>query len=56
MKAGPQTSEFWVTMITMIGALAMEAFGLDMSVEEMGMVFGPAMAYIVSRGLAKKGQ
>lgn len=55
-RPGVKTSEFWVTMIAMgLGAI-MEIFGIDVDPELAAMTFGPAAAYVVSRGISKVGK
>ena len=54
-RPGVRTSEFWVTIIAMgLGAI-MEIFGIDMDPEMVASTFGPAAAYVVSRGISKVG-
>lgn len=53
MKPGIRTSEFWVMVIGAVATLAAELSGMEINTEELAMIWGPAMAYIVSRGLAK---
>ncbi len=56
MKAGIRTSEFWVAIVA---AILMEVnqqvseFSLEPT--ETAVVWGPAIAYVISRGLAKMG-
>ncbi len=52
-RPGVRTSEFWVMAITLSLGGLVEVLGLKLNVTEAAMTFGPAMAYIVSRGLAK---
>ena len=54
MKSGVKTSEFWVAMIAMVVALVNETVGLGIEGEELAAVFGPPVAYIFSRGMAKR--
>ena len=55
-RPGIKTSEFWVMAITMILGALVEITGMKMNVTEAAMTFGPPMAYVVSRGLAKMGK
>ena len=50
---GMRSSEFWVTIITVAVNFANQVFGWGIAAEDMALALGPAMAYIVSRGLAK---
>ncbi len=52
-RPGVRTSEFWVMAITMVLGALVEVFGLKLNVTETAMTFGPPMAYVISRGLAK---
>lgn len=52
-RPGIRTSEFWITLVAMIFAAVNELFGTGIDGEEFAMIFGPAAAYVVSRGLAK---
>ena len=53
-RPGIKTSEFWVTAIAMVlGALA-ELTDMKIDATTASMTFGPAAAYIVSRGMAKR--
>lgn len=52
-RPGIKTSEFWVMAITMLLVLATEVFGIKLNITEAAMTFGPPVAYIVSRGMAK---
>ncbi len=53
MKTGIRTSEFWVAVISgiLMEINAQTNGGID--VKETAMIWGPAAAYIISRGLAK---
>ncbi len=53
MKPGIRTSEFWIMVIGAIATLVAEMSGMEIDAEDLAMIWGPAMAYIVSRGLAK---
>ena len=50
---GVRTSEFWVMAITMVLGALVEMTGMKLNVTEAAMTFGPPMAYIISRGIAK---
>ena len=52
-RPGIRTSEFWITIIGMAFAAILEVSGVDLDGETIAAVFGPAMAYVVSRGLSK---
>ncbi len=52
-KPGIKTSEFWVIVVSAVSTMLMNVFGLDLDPEALAMVWGPAAAYVVSRGLAK---
>jgi len=52
-RPGIRTSEFWVTVITMVLGGIVEVTGMDLNVTAAAMTFGPPIAYVVSRGLAK---
>lgn len=55
-RPGVKTSEFWVTMIAMgLGAI-MEIFDVKIDAELAATTFGPAAAYVVSRGISKAGK
>ena len=54
MKPGTMTSEFWVTLVSIV-VLAILG-GLDkLSPELIAAVAGPAGIYALSRGIAKNG-
>ncbi|KKL48877.1 hypothetical protein LCGC14_2321110 [marine sediment metagenome] len=55
-RPGVRTSEFWVMAIAMVLGGIVELTGMKMNVTEAAMTFGPAMAYVVSRGIAKMGK
>jgi len=55
-RPGVRTSEFWVTMIAMSLGAIMEIFGIDIDPELAATTFGPAAAYVVSRGISKVGK
>lgn len=52
-RPGVRTSEFWVLIITMVLGAVVEVSGFKLDVAAAAVTFGPPMAYIVSRGLAK---
>lgn len=52
-KPGIRTSEFWVMVISAVIGVVVELTDVKLDVTEVAMTFGPAMAYVVSRGLAK---
>ena len=52
---GMKSSEFWLGLLAAGVAWANAQFGWGFTVEELLSIGGPAMAYIVSRGLAKNG-
>ena len=52
-RPGVRTSEFWVTMLAMLVGAVNEIFGVGLDAEQLAMVWGPAAAYVASRGLAK---
>ena len=54
-RPGIRTSEFWVMAITMVLGAIVEITGMKLNVTEAAMTFGPPMAYVVSRGIAKIG-
>ena len=55
-RPGVKTSEFWVTIIAMVLGAIMEITGIDIDPEMIAMTFGPAAAYVVSRGISKVGK
>ena len=55
MKNGIRTSEFWVMLVASIVTEANLQMNGDLDVTQIAMVWGPAAAYIVARGLAKLG-
>ena len=54
-RPGVTTSEFWVTIIAMALGALMEVSGIDLDPELIATTFGPAAAYVVSRGISKVG-
>ena len=52
-KPGVKTSEFWVAAILSGGTLLSEMFGMDLNTADFAIVFAPAIAYIMARGMAK---
>lgn len=52
-RKGVKTSEFWITMIAMMVGALNEILGTGLNAEQLAMVWGPAAAYVASRGLAK---
>ena len=54
-RPGVRTSEFWVTIIAMAIGAIMEITGIDIDPEMVATTFGPAAAYVVSRGISKVG-
>jgi len=55
-RPGVRTSEFWVAAIAMgLGGL-MEITGIDIDPNMIAGIFGPPVAYIIARGLAKMGK
>jgi len=52
---GMKTSEFWVMVAAALAGIAAQVFNMDVDTEEFAMIWGPAFAYIGSRGLAKLG-
>lgn len=64
IKNGVRTTEFWVTLVTLLAGLA-KLFGLDIDAGAAGDATGQAagglmalaavVGYPISRGLAKKG-
>lgn len=57
VKSGIKTSEFWITLLTCIGAgtgQAAGAFQGDLSWVGFAMMALSGAAYAISRGLAKK--
>ena len=55
MKNGIRTSEFWVTVITAVLMEYNRQTGSGMDAADAAMIWGPAAAYVISRGLAKLG-
>ncbi len=53
MKPGIRTSEFWIMVVGAVAALVAEMSGMEIDAQGVAMIWGPAAAYIVSRGLAK---
>lgn len=56
MKTGIRTSEFWVAVITAILMEINVQTGSELDAATAATVWGPAAAYVISRGLAKLGQ
>ena len=55
-RPGVKTSEFWVAAIAMgLGAI-MEIFDVKIDANLAATTFGPPVAYVISRGLAKMGK
>lgn len=52
-KPGVRTSEFWVMVIYAVFTEVQKFTGMEVNIENMALTWGPAMAYIVSRGIAK---
>ena len=55
MKTGWKTSEFWASVAAALLPLCNEAFGWELPIEAMVSVVGAIAAYVLSRGVAKKG-
>lgn len=55
MARGVKTSEFWVMVIAAVLTEVNALTNGGISVQEAAAVWGPAVAYIASRGLAKLG-
>lgn len=52
-RPGVKTSEFWVTVIAMASGALMEVFDIKVDPEVLAATFGPAAAFVVSRGISK---
>jgi len=52
-RPGVRTSEFWVMVVSAVAGVIIELTDIKLDVAELSMIFGPAMAYTVSRGMAK---
>jgi len=52
-RPGIKTSEFWVVVVSAVSTMLVNVFGMELDPETLAMVWGPAAAYVVSRGLAK---
>ena len=55
VKPGWQTTEFWITVIGEIGAVCAAASGVIPSKSAALLMTASAVAYKISRGLAKAG-
>lgn len=56
MKHGPKTSEFWLTIATVVTTVANEILGMGISQEAMLSVVGSVAAYAGARAVAKVNQ
>ncbi len=52
---GWKTSEFWAFTAVSLVAIANKAFEMNIPDQAVGMIAGCAAAYIISRGVAKRG-
>ena len=55
MRTGWKTSEFWASVVAAFVPLLNQALGWNLPVEAMVGMAGTIAAYVLSRGLAKKG-
>ncbi len=55
-RKGIQTSEFWVTVVTMVLGAVNEMTGRNIDVPGAAMVWGPPIAYTLARAMAKMGK
>lgn len=55
MKNGVKTSEFWVTVSTVLCILLKDKLGLDLDPTAVASLAGAVGAYVLSRGQAKRG-
>lgn len=53
MTNGMRSSEFWIGVITAVVNMANSVFGWGIDAGDLALACSPALAYIVSRGLAK---
>ncbi len=55
MTDGMRTSEFWVSLVVIVGGTVLAAIG-KLTPEWTALATGTTGAYAVARGLAKRGQ
>lgn len=53
IKAGIKTTEFWVTLFSIVVVASAALAGIELNVETIAGLITPAVAYTIARGKAK---